>query len=286
MKQLDCVAIVGVGLIGGSIGLALRKRNLARRVVGIGRRQVSLRIARRVGAVTNTTIELAKGVADADLVIVCTPVGRVVEDVRAVAEHAPQGTLITDVGSTKRAIVSALDSDLPEEGLPHDCRFLGGHPLAGSEKGGPSNADAELFEGRVALVTPTANSTGEDYDQIEAFWEALGSVVIKMSPEEHDRALSLTSHLPHMAAAALAATVPEQLYRISGTGLRDTTRLAAGDPALWLEIVEHNRANILSALEQYGRQLAAMHGAIRDGDRPRLEELLSLAKKNRDALGS
>jgi len=281
MKRLDCVAIVGVGLIGGSIGLALRKRNLAERVVGIGRRQVTLRIARRVGAVTNTTIDLAKGVAEAELVVVCTAVGQIVEHVRQAAEHAPEGTLITDTGSTKQKIVAELDGS-----LPRGCRFLGSHPLAGSEKSGPSHADPELFEGRVALVTPTANTTGEDYDQIEELWEGLGSVVIKMPPEEHDRALSLTSHLPHLAAAALAATVPETLYRISGAGLRDTTRLASGDPRLWLEIAEQNRDYVLTALEQYGRQLAALHGAIRDGDRTRLEKLLALAKKNRDALGS
>jgi len=281
MKRLDCVAIVGVGLVGGSIGLALRKRDLARQVIGIGRRQVSLRIARRVGAVTNTTIDLAKGAAEAELVIVCTPVGQIVDHVRKAAEHAPEGTLITDTGSTKQGIVAALDGS-----LARGCRFLGSHPLAGSEKTGASNADAELFEGRVALITPTANTTGEDYDRIEGLWEALGSVVIKMSPEEHDRALSLTSHLPHLAAAALAATVPEALYRISGTGLRDTTRLASGDPRLWLAIAEQNRDNMLSALEQYGRQLAALHGAIRDRDPARLEALLALAKKNRDALGS
>jgi len=281
MKRLDCVAIVGVGLIGGSIGLALRKRNLADRVIGIGRRQVTLRTARRVGAVTNTTIELAKGVADAELVIVCTPVGRIAEDVQQAAEHVPEQTLITDVGSTKQGIVAALDGS-----LPRGCRFLGSHPLAGSERSGPGNADAELFEGRVALITPTANTTGEDYDRIEQLWEGLGSVVIKMSPEEHDRALSLTSHLPHLAAVALAATVPEQLYRISGTGLRDTTRLASGDPRLWLQIAGQNRDNMLSALEQYGRHLSALHGAIRDQDHTRLENLLTLAKKNRDALGS
>jgi prephenate dehydrogenase len=281
MKHLDCVAIVGVGLVGGSIGMALRKRGLAERVIGIGRRQVTLRIARRVGAVTNTTIDLAKGVAEAELVVVCTPVGQIVEHVRQAAEHAPEGTLVTDVGSTKQKIVAELDGS-----LPRGCRFLGSHPLAGSERSGPSHADPELFEGRVALVTPTANTTGEDFDQVEALWEGLGSVVIKMPPEEHDRALSLTSHLPHLAAAALAATVPETLYRISGAGLRDTTRLAAGDPRLWLAIAEHNRDHVLTALEQYGRQLAALHGAIRDGDRTRLEKLLALAKKNRDALGS
>jgi prephenate dehydrogenase len=281
MKRLECVAIVGVGLIGGSIGLALRQRGLAERVIGIGRRQVTLRIARRVGAVTNTTVDLSKGVAEAELVIVCTSVGQIVEHARQAAEHAPEGTLITDVGSTKQAIVAALDGS-----LSRGCRFLGAHPLAGSERGGPSAADPELFEGRVALITPTANTTGEDYDRMEELWEALGSVVIKMPPDEHDQALSLTSHLPHLAAVALAATVPEQLYRISGTGLRDVTRLASGNPRLWLEIAEQNRDHVLTALEQYGRQLAALHGAIRDRDRTRLENLLLQAKKNRDALGN
>ncbi len=280
MERLQSVAIVGVGLIGGSIGLGLRKRGLAEKIVGIGRRQVNLRIARRVGAVTNTTIDLSKGVADAELVIVCTPVGRIVQDVRTAAEHCPEGTLITDVGSAKQAIVAALDGQ-----LPRGCRFLGSHPLAGSEKAGPSYAKPELFDGRIALITPTRNTRAEDYDLIEEFWEALGSVVIKMSAEEHDRALAMTSHLPHMAAAALVATVPETLFRLTGTGILDTTRLAAGDPKLWVQILMLNRDNVLSALEQYGAKLAALYRAIRDGDQAELEQLLTLAKKNRDALG-
>ena len=143
MKRLRNVALVGVGLIGGSIGLALRQRGLADNVTGIGRRQVSLRIARRIGAITHTTIDLPKGVADTDLVVVCTPVGRIVEDVREAAKHCPEGTLITDAGSTKQIIVAELDT-----GLPRGCRFLGSHPIAGSEKGGPSAARADLFEGR------------------------------------------------------------------------------------------------------------------------------------------
>jgi len=280
MKRLETVAIAGVGLIGGSIGLALRKRNLAERIIGIGRRQVSLRIARRVGAVTNTTIDLAKGVAEAELVIVCTPVGRVIEDVRAAALHAPEGTLITDVGSAKQTIVEALDDD-----LPRGCRFLGGHPLAGSEKTGPSYASADLFEGRVALLTPTRNSRAEDYDLLEELWEALGSVVVKMSAEQHDRALAMTSHLPHLAASALAATVPEEYFRFTGTGMQDTSRLAAGSPKLWLQIIALNRHHVLGALEQYGRKLAALHAAIRDGDEGKLNEFLTTAKRNRDALG-
>lgn len=261
--------------------MALRKFALAEKIIGIGRRQASLRIARRVGAVTNTTIDIAKGVAEAELVVVCTPVGQVVEHVRQAAGHCPRGTLITDVGSTKGTIVAALD-----EGLPRDCRFLGGHPLAGSEKTGASNARAELFEGRLAILTPTRNTRAEDFDLLEQFWQGLGSVVVQMPAEEHDRGVAVTSHLPHVAAAALAATVPEHFFRLSGTGILDTTRLAAGDPVLWRQILTLNREHVLRALEGYGACLAALHAAIRDGDQTELQRLLTLAKKNRDALGS
>jgi prephenate dehydrogenase len=143
-----------------------------------------------------------------------------------------------------------------------------------------------LFEGRVALITPTRNTRAEDFDRIEEFWEALGSVVIRMSPEEHDQALALTSHLPHAAAAALATTIPEKLFRLTGTGMADATRLAAGDPELWKQILLHNRENVLSALEQYGAKLTALHAALRDRNEDELKRLLAAAKKNRDALGS
>ncbi len=281
MKPLKNVAIVGVGLIGGSIGLALRERKLAETVIGIGRRQGSLRIARRSGAVTNTTIDIAKGVAEAELVILCSPVGLIVEQAQIAAQHAPEGTLITDAGSTKQLIVEALDTS-----LPRGCRFLGGHPLAGSEKSGPSYAQANLFEGRVAILTPTLNTHAHDYDLLEQFWQALGAVVVKMPPAEHDRTLSMISHLPHVIASMLAATMPETYLRLGGSGLRDTTRLAAGSPHLWRQIMAENRENILDALEQYGRKLAVFHGALRDRKYETVEQLLTEGKKNRDALGS
>lgn len=281
MKQWETVAIVGVGLIGGSIGMALRQRNLAKNVVGIGRRQTSLRIARRVGAITHTTIDLNKGVSEAELVIVCTPVGQIVDHVRQVAQHCPERILITDAGSAKQAIVEALDS-----GLGRGCRFLGSHPLAGSEKAGATYATGELFEGCVAVVTPTKSTRAEDYDLLEQFWQSLGSVVVKMSPEEHDTTVALTSHLPHIAAAALVATLPEKLFRLTSSGMLDTTRIAAGDPELWREILAMNRTNVLAALEQYGAKLAALHAALRDDNQDEILRFLTLAKKNRDALGS
>ena len=281
MKSFDCVAIVGTGLVGGSIGLALRQRGLAERVVGIGRRQVSLRTARRVGAVTNTTVDMAKGVAEADLVVVCTPVGKIVEHVRTIAGHCPEGTLITDAGSTKQSIVDALDGS-----LPRGCRFLGSHPLAGGEKTGPAHALANLFEGRVAVVTPTRNTRAEDFEQIEQFWRSLGAVVVRMSAAEHDQALAITSHLPHAAAAALAATIPETCFRLVGTGLLDTTRIAAGGPEIWKQIFVLNRENVLAALDDYQIRLSALREAIELGDEMEIERILTAAKKNRDALGS
>lgn len=281
MKQLENVAIVGVGLIGGSIGLALQARGLAKNVIGIGRRQVSLRIARRVGAVTHTTIDLAKGVARAELVIICTPVGHIVEHALQAAQHGPEGLLITDAGSTKETIVAALDA-----GLPRGCRFLGSHPLAGSEKTGSSYAQADLFDGRVAILTPTKNTRAEDYDVLEKFWQALGSVVVRMSPQDHDRALATTSHLPHVAAVALAAMLPEAYFRLAGSGMLDSTRLAGGDPVLWRQILAQNRENVLGALEQYGAKLAELHTALRNGNDAEVERILKTAKKNRDAMGS
>lgn len=281
MKSWNTVAIVGVGLIGGSIGLALRKRNLAKNIIGIGRRQASLRIARQIGAVDHTTIDLNKGVAEAELIIIGVPVGHVVEHVRLAAQHCPERTLITDVGSVKQAIVEPLDA-----GLARGCRFLGGHPVAGSEKAGPANASAELFEGRLTILTPTKNTRAEDFDALESFWQSLGSIVVSMTPENHDRALAMTSHLPHAAAAALAAAIPEQFFRLAGSGLLDATRVAAGDPELWRQIFTLNRDNVLTALEQFGASLSALHGAIRDGNQEELARFLTLAKKNRDAMGS
>lgn len=281
MKQFGTVAIVGVGLIGGSIGATLRERGLVDRVIGIGRRQASLRTARRVGAVTNTTIELAKGVAEANLIVVCTPVGRIVEDVREAAKHCPEGTLITDAGSTKARIVAELDGT-----LPRGCRFLGSHPLAGGEKTGAAHARADLYEGRVAILTPTKSTLAEDFDLLESFWAALGSVVVQMPPADHDRALALTSHLPHLVASVLASVQREAFFRLSGAGLLDTTRIAAGDPELWRQIFAHNRHNVLDALGQFEQQLAAMRQALLSGNDAAVEEILTLGKKNRDALGS
>lgn len=281
LMQWDTVAIVGVGLIGGSIGLGLRERNLARHVVGVGRRAASLRTAKQIGAVTSTTLDLARGVAEADLAIVCTPVGRIVEDVQAAAAACRPGLLITDAGSTKAEIVSALDGRLNGQ-----ARFIGSHPLAGGEKSGPGAAVADLFVGRTVVVTPTKKTRQEDYAALCALWTDLGANVVSMSPADHDRILAGTSHLPHLAAAALAAATPEDDLQWTASGWLDTTRVAAGDAELWRQIFSSNRAHLLKALTRYEKTLASLRRALERGDEKKLTEILLLAKRKRDALGS
>src|SRR5262249_10509376 len=151
--------------------------------------------------------------------------------------------LLTDAGSTKSAIVAAV-----EERLPNGVRFVGSHPLAGSEKRGPEFADAELFESRLTVLTPTRRTDEAALEQTAAFWQALGSRVKRMAPEEHDRALAMTSHLPHLTAAALAGILPSALHELTATGFRDTTRVAAGDPVLWTGIFLQNRAAMFDAI--------------------------------------
>jgi len=281
MRRWKTVSIVGVGLIGASIGQAVLRRGLADEVIGIARRQTTLRAARRVGAVSHTTIDLERGVAQAELVIVCTPVATIPDLVRKVAQCCPEGALISDVGSAKSRIVAALD-----DGLPRGCRFLGSHPLAGSEKTGPSYSDANLFEGRVTIITPTRNTRAEDFDALEDFWTGLGSVVIRMSPEEHDKALAMTSHFPHLMASLLAGMLPEPWFRLTGSGFLDTTRIAAGDVEMWKQICMQNRENLVNTCQSFADELGRLARALATADENTLEQILLRGKKNRDALGS
>ena len=196
MKSWNTVAIVGVGMIGGSIGLALRKRKLARRVIGVGRREETLRRAERVGAITEATLRLDEAVKAADVVVVATPVGQIVERVCCVAEHAPSTALLTDAGSTKATLVRQI-----ERALPTKVRFIGSHPLAGSEKTGPESADADLLVGRLVVITPTRRTPAGVADDAAAFWLALGADVVSMSPAAHDIAARWwlnTEHVRHI----------------------------------------------------------------------------------------
>jgi prephenate dehydrogenase len=275
------VTIIGVGLIGGSIGLALRERKLAERVIGVGRRAATLRKAKQLGIVNATTLRLEEGVAEADLVVVATPISQIVDQVCAAAPACRPGTLITDAGSTKATIVESLNGQIPDS-----IRFVGSHPLAGSEKSGPEAATADLFEGRVVVVTPSRTTHNGAAEDAADFWSALGATVFLMSPEEHDAALASTSHLPHLLASLLAGATPRADLPLTATGWQDTTRIAAGDPELWTQIFLDNKRNVLKSLARFEKTMHRAKAAIERGDAKTLNRLLTEAKAIRDAVGS
>ncbi len=278
---LDTLTIVGVGLIGGSIGLAAKRRGLARRVLGAGRQQSSLDEALAVGAIDEGFLDAAAAVHQADLTVFCTPVDRIAEQIIALAPGCKAGALLTDAGSTKSAIVRAVEGR-----LPRGVAFVGSHPLAGSEKRGPQHADAGLFQDRLTVVTPAPGGDPQAVERTVSFWQALGSRVKRMAPEEHDRALAMTSHLPHLLASALAGILPVELHELTATGFRDTTRVAAGDPVLWTGIFLQNRAAMLDAVGLMQERLLAFETALKTHDRAALDDLLDQGKRTRDALGS
>ncbi len=280
MRQWDSVAIVGVGLIGASIGLALRKRGLAQRIIGIGRNAQRLQEARDGGAVTEFSTDMARGAAEAQLIVVCTPVGHIVSHVRQAAASAP-GALLTDAGSTKSQICRELAAT-PELA----ARFVGSHPMAGSEKSGARHGRADLFVDRVTVVTPGQDRSTDLTSQIEDFWRSLGSLVVRMTPEAHDAAVAAVSHTPHVVASVLAAATPEQLLSLAGSGWGDTTRVAAGDVELWLQILLQNRQPVLKALDEFSATLAQFRAALDAEDRQQIAHLLELGKLRRDAFGN
>ncbi len=270
------VAIVGVGLIGGSIGLALRQRGLAGEVVGIGRRESSLQKGLDCGVVDRVTTDLAAGVAEADWVVVSTPVGLIVDHVRQVAGACPTDALITDAGSVKGAICLELAP------VGH---FVGSHPLAGDHRSGPANARADLFVDKKVVITPTEATPADAVERATQFWESLGATTLRLSPAEHDRALAATSHLPHLIASALASATPEGWLELTASGWGDTTRIAAADPKLWQQIFTENKSSLLESLDRFLQQLAQMRTALEANQHETLQTYLNEAKRIRDDLG-
>lgn len=275
------ITIVGVGLIGGSVGLAAKARGLSGRVVGIRRGAGSMEDALQIGAVDAFENTLAEGVRNSGLVVVCTPVDHIAEVVIAAADHGQPGLVITDVGSTKAEIVASIEGELPSR-----IEFVGSHPLAGSERSGVRHARADLFENRVVVVTRTEQTNVTAVDRIDGFWRALGARVVQMTPEEHDRALAVTSHLPHAAASALAAVTPTGWLHLAAGGFRDATRIAAGEPRLWAAIFQENCSEVRAALEKYRERIDQLLSILGTGSREELEQWLSEGKQVRDALGS
>ncbi|MGB9691348.1 MAG: prephenate dehydrogenase [Candidatus Sumerlaeaceae bacterium] len=267
MKQphFQKLAIYGVGLLGGSIALAARQRQLVDQIIGIGRSAETLMRAQEAGAIDSFSTDPAEGVADADLVILCTPVRHIIESLPVVMAHVKSGALITDVGSTKASIIEAAEKCAPSPGI-----FVGSHPMAGSELSGMSNAKADLFENANCFITPTPRMPREAVAKIAAWWQALGCRLAIARPERHDMLVALVSHLPHMVAVALVRAVEsfnedQNLVRgIIGNGFRDTTRIACGSAQMWQDICSENRDEIeraCSTFEKAFQQLLAVHAS-------------------------
>ncbi|MGE3819322.1 MAG: prephenate dehydrogenase [Isosphaeraceae bacterium] len=263
MASFGTVTVVGVGLIGGSIGLALRSRSLAKRVIGVGRSESSLAEARRLGAIDAYTTVLAEGTSDAEIVVVCTPVDQVATFVVKAAESGSPRLLVTDAASTKRTIVEEVERHAPAR-----TAYVGAHPIAGSERQGAAFADALLFEGRACVLTPTRQTPEDRLARARSFWSSIGCRILETSPAEHDQTLAMTSHLPHAVSAALARVVPPEALAMAAGAYRDGTRVAGADANLWAAIFLENRDPLLRALDRFASEIHAFRTALEahDGD--------------------
>lgn len=259
------ICIVGVGLLGGSIGLAAKAHLDGCVVTGWGHRRSTLNRAREIGAIDIAAPSLAEAVAGASLVVLCTPVGAFEAMLRGMAPALAPGTVVTDVGSTKRTVVR-----LARRLLPRGSHFVGSHPMAGSEKRGVDFARTDLFDGALCITTPSPGTSAAALRTVERFWRALGMRICRLSPQEHDSLLADISHLPHAVAAALVAMQSERGMRLAGKGFLDTTRIAGGDGRLWRDILLDNRDNLRGALARLRRQLAALEELL---DPARTDEL-------------
>lgn len=274
------IAIIGVGLIGGSVGLAARARAAARRVIGVDRSEERLTLALNNGAIDLQALDLDGGLRGSKLVVVCVPVDQIADLILEAARHCDTGTLFTDGGGTKENIVARVAGNLPV-----GIEYVPAHPLAGSEKSGVENARPGLFVNRNTVVTPIPGTSALAVERVCQFWQALGSNITIMSPEDHDRAVAITSHLPHAVAAAVAGITPIDLLGLTAGGFRDVTRIAAGDPRMWAAIFQANRDSVLSRLASFSERLSEFQKLLESGDAAGLVRWLTEAKQVRDALG-
>ena len=273
------LSILGVGLLGGSIGLAVKEALSGCEVVGYGHRASTLDEALRMGAIDRSAATASEAVKGADFVVLCTPVGLFPTILREIGPALAPGALVTDVGSTKRSIVAAA-----EQTLPAGVHFVGSHPMAGSEKRGVQFATADLFQDAVCITTPTPATSPEALGKTEEFWGRLGMEVYRLSPEEHDRRLADISHLPHALAAALVAMQDDASLRLVGKGFVDVTRIAAGDGGLWRDILVDNRDNLRDSIGRLQQHLDTLISRLDAADAEGVKDWLDTAAARRQAL--
>jgi prephenate dehydrogenase len=277
------ITILGVGLLGGSIGLAVRRRKLARQTAGFVRRAASLKDCEKAGVADFATTDLLAAVWDADLVILCASLGQMHLLAGRMLPALKPGVIVTDVGSVKAGVVRELETLLATSG----AHFVGSHPMAGAEKTGVSAARADLFVNTVCVLTPTKKTNQAALKKVEQFWRAIGSRVLRLTPEIHDALVSRSSHLPHIIAATLASQVlnpaqPKPQAALCANGFRDTTRIASGSPEMWRDIALANRKNLAKSLDAFIADLQKFRRVLKKADAEAIATFFETAKKRRD----
>jgi prephenate dehydrogenase len=281
--QFQKITIIGVGLLGGSIGLAAKRRKLANEVAGFVRRENSLKDCEKAGAVDFATTDLLAAVSNSDLIILCTPLAQMLPLAKQFLLALKRGAIVTDVGSVKSGVMRELESLVKKSG----AHFIGSHPMAGAEKTGVAAARENLFENAVCVLTPTKKSSAVAVCKLEQFWQSLGARVLKLDAAQHDLLVSRSSHLPHVVAATLANLVlnpasPKTQSQLCATGFRDTTRIASGSPEMWRDIALANRKNLSRSLDAFVAELGKFQTALKSGNDEALEKIFATAKARRD----
>ena len=278
------IVIFGVGLIGGSFALALRRAGVASEVVGFGRSAATLEQARQLGILDRIGDDVAREVHDADLVLLATPVAQMTDIFARIAPHLGAQTPVTDGGSTKSDVVAAARANL---GARIE-QFIPAHPIAGAEKSGAAAAQADLFQGKKVVLTPLPENSKVAVARVRNAWEWCGANVSELTAQQHDEVFAAVSHLPHLLSFALVHDLAQrdnrdQLLAFAASGFRDFTRIAASSPEMWRDICLANREALMRELQQYAAELHVLHQALENNDAAKLEEIFSLAREVRSA---
>jgi cyclohexadieny/prephenate dehydrogenase len=281
--MFEKVAVLGLGLIGSSLCHAMRKKGLAKSIVGHAKSEGTRKIALEIGLVDSVYATAADAVQGADLVIMCVPVGACGPLTVEIGPYLKQGAILTDVGSVKGAIVRDCGPHVPE-----GIHFIPGHPVAGTEQSGPRSGFAELFENRWCILTPLEGGDPTATAKLEAYWQACGSNTELMTADHHDLVLAITSHLPHLIAYTTVATASDlesvtstEVIKYSASGFRDFTRIAASDPTMWRDVFLNNKEAVLEMLGRFTEELAVLQRAVRWGDGETLFNLFTRAREAR-----
>ena len=278
------LVIFGVGLIGGSLALALKRANYCEQIVGCSRQESGLQKAVELGVIDSYTLDPVEAVQDADMILLAVPMGAMASVLSSIKGHTAANVVITDAGSAKASVVAAAESvygDIPDN-------FVPGHPIAGAEKSGVEAALVGLYDDHKVIVTPLPHTSKDAEQRVIEMWQAAGAEVESMDVEKHDRVLAATSHLPHALAFSLVDTlshseVSEDIFHYAAGGFRDFTRIASSDPVMWRDICLENRQAILESIEAFQKNLSGLHGMVYDADSDGIMEMFTHAKSARDA---